>query len=626
MVLEDTVARTPRTLAKAELLRRIWGGVYAVVMSGTGATIQQQESNGRASELRPIDLSSIPDSWTKEVEFRMTFIQAVRAGHVSRGDRRRVGKIVGDAAMRLGLKKAPSASAVMEWLRRLDTSEGNPLALVSLRKTRQAPRRKSPLVDEVIAKTLRDQYFTKARHSLRHAHDVVRRELEIHVHNGALTREQATVGYTTVFRRAQEVDLYQRIAKREGDARARMVCRTAIVGGAAEYPLQRAEVDHTALDWVVICDRTGLPLGRPVLTIVMDAFSGYLLGLYLSFYGPGVTSVCGVLRSAVKVKDDEIAHLKLTRRWLAYGLADEWVLDNGLEFHSKAFKNMSWLLGIDMTYCKVRTPWLKPHVERFFADLGGLTLARGRVEKRKPNMVVTDPYADACIGFSDLVEGLIKFAVEVHPFQINARKLARPYDLFEEGLSRCPPAVFPGSMEELKLISGLSKTLTLGQGGIELMGLPYGGAELAEMRKRHGRVKVCCKWDPDDIATMFVQDPKDKMHWAQAHCLWSSYAAELSWQQHLTIRDWKRKNLTLSGSEDALWRARLSLHDHWQSAVKRRRPDALLAARYAGFTSAKVLAGADPVPKIAPETPVSAKTIVEQEAVPDFETFDLEAS
>ena len=201
----------------------------------------------------------------------------------------------------------------------------------------------------------------------------MRRDLKSLAKAGAISEEQATVSYTTLQRRAGDIDQYRRIASREGEARARMVCRTSMGSARATYPLQRVEIDHTILNWVVICDRTGLPLGRPVLTVAIDAATGYILGFYLSFYGAGVTSVTGVLRNSIEPKDEMIASLGLKNRWLAQGLADEFVLDNGLEFHSKVFKSICWHLGIDMTYCRVRTPWLKPHVERFFADLNWLT-------------------------------------------------------------------------------------------------------------------------------------------------------------------------------------------------------------------------------------------------------------
>ncbi len=397
---------------------------------------------------------------------------------------------------------------------------------------------------------------------------------------------------------------------------------------AAAYPLQRVEVDHTILDWVVVCDRTGVPLGRPTLTVAVDAFSGYLLGFYISFYGPGVTSVSGVLRNTIESKDELTTALKLKNRWLSHGLADEWLLDNGLEFHANVFKAMCWELGIDMTYCRVRTPWLKPHVERFFANFKWLTLTSGRVRKKKTNVVDPDPYKDAAISFSDLVTGLTMFFVDVYPFQVNERKLARPFDLFAEGLERCPPAAFPGSLENLRLISGLSKKLTVDQGGVELMGLPYGGTELLSLRREHGpKFKTLCKWDPNDMSSLYVQDPKDAKRWVTASCTWADYTEGLSWNQHNLIRGFKRKELAAGDSQELLWQARMRLHDHWlDSSRPKKRADSLLAGRFAGLTSSKVLAGdtAGPTVRASPQPlPIVTEVSAEEYVIPEYEAFDL---
>ncbi len=602
----------------------VQGGVH--VVRGSAAVNEQgrvQPSNGTL-----VDFRELPPEHRKEIELRMAFIEALRAGHVTRGDRRRVGVVVDSTAKRLGLARAPSASSVMDWVRRFEQSECSPIALLSLKKLRRHERRLHETVEKIVAQTLRSEYFTRSRLSLRHAHDCIRTELARRVKAGDLAKAEATVSYATLHRRTRDVDAYHRIASREGDSRARMVCRTAIDGGSASYPMQRVEVDHTVLDWVVVCDRTGLPLGRPTLTVAVDAFSGYLVGFYLSFYGPGVTSVAGVLRNTFEAKDELTSPLKLEHRWLSHGLADEWLLDNGLEFHADVFKNMSWALGIDMTYCRVRTPWLKPHVERFFGNFKWLTLNAGRVHKPKSNVVNPDPYKGASISFTDLVKGLTMFVVDVYPFAVNERKLARPYDLFLEGIERCPPAAYPGSPESLRLISGLSKRLTVDQGGVTLMGLPYGGTELLALRRTHGRsFKTLCKWDPNDMSALFVQDPMDQSKWITASCTWRDYAEGLSWNQHNLIRAFKRKELSDGDSQDLLWQARTRLHEHWMDSSRpKKRADSLLAGRFAGLTSSKVLAGEqaglpsrpDPAPILVEATPTA------EHAIPDFEVFEME--
>ncbi|WP_019656089.1 integrase catalytic domain-containing protein [Variovorax atrisoli] len=622
--LEEVLTRRVQNMREAELVRRVWSGRLKVVFDPASADTSQAEEK-RWPAL--IDVSALKLEWQQQIEYRLRYVHAIRAAHVSRGQRSRIARVIRHVAESSADASPPSASAVMRWIRAYEKAELNPVALVSLTKARVSQRRLPGIVEKLIVETLEANYLTRDRHSLRHAHDCLRRELKVAVGNGQLQEAEATVSFTTLSRRVKDIDAYRRIAARDGDGRARMVCRTSIDGAGAAYPLQRVEVDHTPLNYVVVCPRTGLPLGRPLLTVALDAYSYYVLGFYLSFYGPGVSSVSGVLRSSVLPKDELTKGLGLTHPWLSYGLADEWVLDNGLEFHSNAFKRMSWELGIDVTYCRVRTPWLKPHVERFFGELDFLTLARGRVHRKIANVARIDPYKDALISFDDLVKGLTMFVAEVHPLKVNEQKLARPLDLFQQGLERCPPAVYPGSMENLRLITGHSKHYTVSQGGVIFEGVPYGSDELKPWRNEFDKpFKTLCKMDPDDMSHLYIQHPKRLTEWVKSPSRRTDYANGLSLNQHRTIRRFEREVLRTKGTVDDLWEARMRLHDHWMDATRpKSRKSSLLAARAAGVTSVGLPQPTKSCPTEPQQAPPPVENITTESEIPEFEAFDLEA-
>ena len=618
---EDVATRRARQIKISDLVERVYSGRYKV----SGGSLDVVGGEGHHEE--PLDLTALPDPVTGQIEHKLKYIKAVRAAHIRRGERGRIRELI--ASIPSDGRKRPSDTSVMRWIRSYESAGNSVLALLPRSVLSRRRRRLSDEVEDMIAEVLRREYFTRDRLPMRHAVDCLQREISRGVADGTLDSSCSTVSTATLYRRSKEVDAYQRIASREGSSRARMQLRSPLHGDPATYPLQRVEVDHTPLNWVVICDRTGLPLGRPLLTAAVDAYSGYPHGFYLSFYGAGVTSVCGVMRSAIAHKDHVCSAAKLKHKWLAYGLPDEVVLDNGMEFHSKAFRAMCWALRTDMTFCRVRTPWLKPHVERFFANLDFLTLSKGRVRKKSVNEKAVDPYATAAITFSDLLTGLIMFFVDVYPFQVNARKLGRPYDLFMDGATRCPPAEFPGSEESLRLTSGLSKHLRVDQGGVTLLGIPYGGSGLLSLRKKHGGpFRTLCKWDPDDMSSIYVQDPVDSLQWIQATSMWPDYAEGLSWNQHQLIRKFQREELKAKNSAETLWQARMRLHDHWLGATgKRRRADAVQAARFAGLTSSRVAAPPTRSPSQAMDAatanvfvPPAASKII----VPEFDSFELE--
>jgi len=622
---EDCHTRRPGTLPKHKLLKAIWAGEI-VLISHDNAT-NPPDPKVPAQSLLAYD--RLKGAHLNDFKRKMAYIVAIRQAHLSRGMRRAIERLVSQAAHRLEDPKPPAGTTVMRWLRRFEKSELAPQSLVTGNAQRLRSSKLHPEMDRIVTESIRKFYLTRDRHSLRHTLTMVRAQAKPLIAAGKLTEADTNISLSTLTRRVQRLDRHRVIEAREGPARARMVTRTTMDGTIAQYPLDVVEVDHTPLNWVVICDRTGLPLGRPLLTVMIDAYSGYVLGFYVSFYGAGLSSVSGVVRCALMPKAGMVAGVKLEHEWLADGIPDHVLLDNGLEFHSPVFQRMGWELGSHFTYCRVRTPWLKPHVERFFGTLDNLTLARGRVHKRVANVVNLDPDQDAAIMFSAFVRGLLMYIVDYHPFQINERKLARPYDLMQDGLQRVPPARFPHDLNRLRMVSALSRQLTVHQGGVDLHGLPFGGAELLPMRQAHGTsFKTWVKWDPDDMSQIWVQDPKSE-HWVASPCRWDTYANGLSWNQHLLTRKFARQELKSNGSYEYLERARLRLHEHWQESVNwKTRADQKLAARYSGATSARVLGGSSieiPKPAPTPVEPLSVQQIKKHPPIDpdDFDVVDL---
>jgi len=617
---EDCHTRRPGTMPKHKLLKAVWSGEITLIVQETSKARPAAE----AAALPLVSLDSLKEAHAADLKRKMDYVVAVRQAHLSRGMRKAIEQLIDRVAERLNDLKPPAASTVMNWFRKFDQAQQAPQALVTGHAQRARTSKLHPEMDRLVNESLRKHYLTRDRFSMRHTLAMVRAQAKPLVVQGTLSEEDTQISLSTLSRRVQKMDRYRVIEAREGAARARMVTRTTMDGTVAQYPLDVVEVDHTPLNWVVICDRTGLPLGRPLLTVMIDAYSGYVLGFYVSFYGAGLSSVSGVVRCALMPKADMVASVKLEHQWISEGIPDTVKLDNGLEFHSPVFQRMGWELGSHFTYCRVRTPWLKPHVERFFGSLDNLTLARGRVHKRVANVVNMNPDQDAAIMFSAFVRGLVMYIVDEHPFQVNERKLKRPHDLMQEGLLSVPPARFPHDLQSLRMVSALSKQLTVHQGGVELHGLPFGGAELLSMRKALGqRFKTWIKWDPDDMSQVWVQEPRSQ-HWVASPCRWGNYANGLSWNQHLQIRKFARNELKLKGAYDDLERARLRLHDHWQESVSwKTRADQKLAARYSGATSARVLDGSPQPPKAAvPDAPpVSVEDI---KKLPPFNPDDFE--
>ncbi|WP_186830440.1 DDE-type integrase/transposase/recombinase [Mitsuaria sp. TWR114] len=621
-ILEDVVTRLPQVIEGHVLLKKIWDGAYEVA-------VERRPTESELTEaVEAISLVNLPEKAADEVAHRLRYIKAIKAAHLRRGQRDQIIQLAKTKARELG-ESPPSFSSLHRWLRGFDAH--GPKGLVSGNVGRRRRRRLTEEQLSLVRSALRAIYFTRARHSLALAHaDVIKRNDQFKA-AGTIPQSAPAISIATLQREVRKVDMFHRIASREGRERAIRACRTAMNVDHPVGPLQRVEVDHTPLDWVVLCDRTGLPLGRPILTVAIDAFSGYPLGIYVSFHGASVTSVSGVIRSAVSMKLDQLAGFSSIKKpWIASGLFDLLVLDNGLEFHSKAFRRIAWTLETDLMYCKVRTPWLKPHVERFFASLNWLSLAKGRV--RKSGSRARDelnPMKDAAIGFTAFVEGLLMFIVDVYPFQVNDRTLSMPFETYQEGVSLLPPVQYPGSMQEFKLASALSTERSVNAGGVQLFGMPYGADELLPLKRSLGNnFRTLVKWDPDDLSRLYLESPTDKS-WLELPCRWTEYSKDLSQTQHQAIRAHRRKQLKSKATERDLIDSKLGLLDHWSyHASKMTRRDAKALACASGFTSARLPAptqgdGATQDP--TPNTPTVLLEGPSQDAadIPEFETFLL---
>jgi putative transposase len=92
-----------------------------------------------------------------------------------------------------------------------------------------------------------------------------------------------------------------------------------------ERPFHIAHIDHTELDVELICSVTGQNLGRPWLTILMDAFSRRILAVYLTLDPPSYRSCMMVIRECVR---------RFNR------LPQVVVVDGGLDFSSTYFETL----------------------------------------------------------------------------------------------------------------------------------------------------------------------------------------------------------------------------------------------------------------------------------------------
>ena len=636
LVFMDVITGTPHTLTPAALQRdvlakkfEIVSGDSPVASAGTTLTVPLVKT-----------LDDFPPHQAKEVRRRYRYIMHFKRKGLRRGMRRRIQLAIKelkgllppnhtDEALEID-PKVPSPSSIIEWMKRWEESGGNLLSLLTRHAVRKTPKRLDPEVLRIGREKVRTFFCTSERRTM------AQTEVQI---NAALMSQAArngtepkTISISSVRRLIQEISPFDRDEKRYGPTCARNNWRYALRGIGAERPMQRYEIDHTVIDVVVVSDTTGMPLGRPVITVVVDAFSGCVAGFFISFWGTGLANTLAALKVAISPKGEYEQSQGLSVRWLPFGIPALMVVDNGLEFHSRQFHTIAMYLNMNLRFCAVRQPWLKPFVERTLGTLCSYLPTQGRVEKRLDNYLPLKPEKTATITFSALCAGILKGFVEIHPFEPNERKLWLPYDRFGEGMAKLLPPSLPTSTSELDLIVAVSKEMTVAQEGVVSNYLRYCSVELQTLRQQVGaNFRTAVKFNPEDLATVHIQDPGTKGWLAVPSCL-PEYTEGLSIVQHKAIRARLKADLARRQVGEHLLRAKAELADMWnsQAVIGKRLQGAQLRA-LSGLTSSHALLGSarSPSPIRSEKAPDPVQLLTEEELrpaeaeIPDFEAFAM---
>ena len=165
--------------------------------------------------------------------------------------------------------------------------------------------------------------------------------------------------------------LRERIKHREGAAIAGERFRLVKPGLRTERPLQVVQIDHTKVDIMLVDDVTRACIGRPWLTLVIDVHTRMVAGLTLSLDPPSAAGTALTVTQAVLPKAEWLKDRAIGLDWPTQGLPEAIHVDNGAEFHSRAFERGCQQHGIRIDYRPPATPRFGGHIERLMGTLMG---------------------------------------------------------------------------------------------------------------------------------------------------------------------------------------------------------------------------------------------------------------
>lgn len=471
----------------------------------------------------------------------------------------KIERLVSEAAKALGDIAPPSARNVTRWLKKYDQDQS--LAI----PTRRRVAGKNNLSRALAVQSLDTHYLSKDQETLADCYD---RYLVDCGHAG-----QRPISISS-FRRVLISDFskYEVIEKRYSKTEAKKRFRTPFKVSSPERPYQKLELDHTILDWVVLSDDRSVVIGRPTLVCILDVATKYVVAAYLSFLPPSVQTVMGALKMAFFPKNmEDPEFMCLTEPWLGFGLPETLIVDNGLENHSHALSGLFQHMGlaINLEFCATRSPWQKPHVERFFAAAATFLKSHaGRVTKPRKGETQTSTDESAVLTFSELRSFLYRWVEEIHNKTPHSRTKLIPRVEFEAGMRSCPPFRIPVSAELFDFCATREIHRTVGPHGVSLHGLTYGGHNLHELKKRTGeKFSARIRYSPENLSNIYVFDTVRK-EWLKAFCTDQKYSQNLSLAEHKSIMRFRDHQLANSGSRKTLVESRVRLLNDIRNSVR----------------------------------------------------------
>jgi putative transposase len=335
-------------------------------------------------------------------------------------------------------------------------------------------------------------------------------------------------------------------------------------GPSAEYtrPLERVEFDDTPTDLLMVDETTGLPLGRATETLGVDCYSGMPYASHTGFDGPGYLAVARALLHGIQPK----TYLKqlypmVEGDWPVYGVPQEIGVDNGAGYISADLADACNEIGTTIDYSPPRYPNGKPYIESLNASWAArLHRLDGTTFSNFLDKADYDPEKHAVISFNAWMGIKHVTLVDIIARRLNRRRRNTPLKLWTLGVTNYPPAL-PRKLQDLRVLLGRIETRIITKYGIAFECLDYNSEELKFLRMDVGSMPIKFKYDPTDIAVIYVHDPRNERY-LTVPALDQRYAKGLSLWQHQVIKRYAREALNVNPEDTAaLLRAKKTIQD-----------------------------------------------------------------
>jgi putative transposase len=516
-------------------------------------TFQKTDQTETIHHFQAVDFSQIPENIKAEAQRKEKYVLAVLEQKLSTYTPASLTPVIQQVAQIIEDKHPPSYITLYRWLKEYRHSGGNIRSLIPRHQDKGNFKPKiTPEVYQLIKEVINEVYLTPERPNIASIYDVIICRI-LAENNLRKSHRQAALKIphrSTIYRQIQQLERFEKTAGRYGKRTASLMYEPVKEGPRPTRPLERVEIDHTLLPFLVVDTETRMPIGTPSLTSAVDKYSGVIVGYYLSFEPFSSLSVMQCLLHAIYPKDYVASKFPSVKNdWNVYGIMEVLIVDNGKEFYSKHFQDACQQLGITIQYTPPYMPWYKSSIERTFSSYNTQLLRGqpGALFQEFTTQYDYDPQKNAVVSLEALQEMIHIFIVDIHNQSSHSHFCIPRAEVWAKGIIEYPPTL-PLNLQDLRVLVGAIEKRVITRKGVELYGLYYNSSELARLRsnyerednRRRGglreREKATIKYDPTNLSAIYVFDP-DSHQFIVVPALNQEYTQGLTLWQHKVIKN-----------------------------------------------------------------------------------------
>lgn len=306
---------------------------------------------------------------------------------------------------------------------------------------------------------------------------------------------------------------------------------TGTVMEGVRGPGHFVECDAQEMDIALISDEyEQVPVGRPILYIMIDVMSEIILGVSLAMDNNSIVGLTNCFLNLIEDKEQLIEKYTGTMFEFDNGITmnDIWPtgykprvckFDNGSDFVSKPIARMAGELGIRLEHVSPASGSLKPLVESFFGiikkDLDDLLEHKGLIRKTYNSK----HHEEACLTYREAFALVLNQVIEhnshvlkTYPKSADMKRkglIASPMNLWRYGCDTMfPPEKFYNQEEVLYKLCLPAKGAKISRNGITFKNMPYFNSADIELQRemfRQGtsKTKFECRYDPRDMGHLY---------------------------------------------------------------------------------------------------------------------------